>query len=97
VSIKFYDVLQLPAQHACGSAAAVAVFNYMQASSASDPHALLHFDALLWRHAAHGTNVDGTWMKPHNGRQLQKGNVVRFGASSRQYKLVTLPSDVPAS
>ncbi len=46
---------------------------------------------------AHGTNVDGVWMKPHNGKQLQRGNVLRFGASTREYKLVMLPSDTPAA
>lgn len=36
-------------------------------------------------------------MKPHNGRQLQKGNVVRFGASTREYTLKLLPSDTPVA
>ncbi len=46
--------------------------------------------------AAHGTNIDGTWMRPNVGRQLLKGNVVRFGASTRLYKAQLLPT-APAS
>lgn len=72
---------------------------HLEHLSVSRHHAALTTDAaghlfLTDLGAAHGTNIDGTWMKPNVGRQLVKGNVVRFGASTRQYKVICLPADV---
>ena len=36
---------------------------------------------------SHGTNVDGTWIRPNEPKQLPKGAVLRLAASSRQYKV----------
>ena len=37
--------------------------------------------------AAHRTNVDGVWIRPSAPRQLPLGATVRFGASTREYKV----------
>ena len=37
--------------------------------------------------AAHRTNVDGVWIRPNAPRQLALGATVRFGASTREYKV----------
>ena len=37
--------------------------------------------------AAHGSNVDGSWLRAGAPRQLRKGAVMKFGASSREYKV----------
>ena len=36
---------------------------------------------------AHRTNVDGVWIRPNAPRQLPVGATVRFGASTREYKV----------
>jgi hypothetical protein len=41
--------------------------------------------------AAHGTNVDGAWIKAKVPKQLQAGSVLKFGASAREYRVVKLP------
>jgi len=45
--------------------------------------------------AAHGTNVDGAWIKPKVPKQLQAGSVLKFGASTREYKVAKLPQPAP--
>jgi hypothetical protein len=45
--------------------------------------------------AAHGTNVDGAWVRPNVPRQLVVGSKFKFGASSREYEVVRLPEPVP--
>ena len=37
--------------------------------------------------AAHGTNLDGVWIRANEARLLNKGAVFKFGASSREYKV----------
>ena len=41
--------------------------------------------------SAHGTNLDGVWMKARAPRALKAGSVLRLGASSRELRLVRLP------
>lgn len=41
--------------------------------------------------SAHGTNISGVWIRPKVPRRLQEGDVIRFGASSRSYRVVRLP------
>lgn len=36
---------------------------------------------------SHGTNVDGTWIRSNEARQLPKGAVFKLAASSREYKV----------
>lgn len=64
---------------------------------------VVHFGCALMLHAtpeishsrgacaAHGTNLDGAWLRPHVARQLKEGAVLRFGASTREYKVTHLP------
>ncbi len=40
--------------------------------------------------AAHGTNLDGAWIRANEARLLNKGAVFKFGASSREYKVQPL-------
>lgn len=35
--------------------------------------------------AAHGTNVNGMWVKPQQPKDVKVGTTFRFGASSRVY------------
>lgn len=35
--------------------------------------------------AAHGTNIDGVWVKANNPKQLRIGSKFKFAASSRTY------------
>ncbi len=44
--------------------------------------------------AAHGTNVDGAWIRANVPRQLSKGSTIQFGASTRQYTVAKLPNPV---
>lgn len=44
--------------------------------------------------AAHGTNVDGAWIRANVPKQLNKGSVLKFGASSREYTVSKLPNPV---
>lgn len=37
--------------------------------------------------AAHGTNVDGLWLRPNVPRQLKMGSILRFGGSTRSYEV----------
>jgi len=37
---------------------------------------------------SHGTNVDETWLRPNKPRQLNGGSMIRFGASTRVYKVI---------
>lgn len=37
--------------------------------------------------AGHGTNVDGTWLRSRTPKTLKVGSVIRFGASTRSYKV----------
>jgi hypothetical protein len=39
---------------------------------------------LVWC-AAHGTNIDGAWVKAHVAKELRVGSKFRFAASSRTY------------
>ena len=41
--------------------------------------------------AAHGTNLDGVWVRANEARLLNKGAVFKFGASSREYKVQPSP------
>ena len=41
--------------------------------------------------SAHGTNLDGVWLRPNACRELKAGSVLKFGASTRQYKVARLP------
>ena len=41
-------------------------------------------------YAAHGTNLDGAWIRANEARLLNKGSVFKFGASSREYKVHNL-------
>lgn len=41
--------------------------------------------------AAHGTNVDGAWIKAKVPKQLRVGSVLKFGASTREYRVAKLP------
>ena len=41
--------------------------------------------------SAHGTNLDGVWLRPNACRELRVGSVLKFGASTRQYKVARLP------
>lgn len=41
--------------------------------------------------AAHGTNVDGAWIKPKVPKQLRVSSVLKFGASTREYRVAKLP------
>ncbi len=38
--------------------------------------------------SAHGTKVGEVWLKPHAPRTLAVGTALRFGASTRTYKLL---------
>jgi hypothetical protein len=40
--------------------------------------------------SAHGTNLDGTWLRPNALRQLRVGGELKFGASSRTYRLLSV-------
>lgn len=42
--------------------------------------------------AAHQTNVDGAWIRPKVPKQLRAGSVLRFGASTREYRVARLPA-----
>ncbi|GAB4815324.1 hypothetical protein N2152v2_002370 [Parachlorella kessleri] len=44
--------------------------------------------------SAHGTNIDGTWVRANVPKQLSKGSTVQFGASTRQYTVTKLPDPV---
>jgi hypothetical protein len=51
---------------------------------------LLHLRAWLlsvWFLAAHGTNLDGVWIRANEARLLNKGAIFKFGASSREYRV----------
>ncbi|KAK9809657.1 hypothetical protein WJX73_001361 [Symbiochloris irregularis] len=41
--------------------------------------------------SAHGTNVDGLWLRPNAPKQLRVGSILRFGGSTRFYEVKTLP------
>ncbi|KAL4421080.1 hypothetical protein ABPG77_001375 [Micractinium sp. CCAP 211/92] len=41
--------------------------------------------------SAHGTNVDGAWIKPKVPKQLRVSSVLKFGASTREYRVAKLP------
>ncbi len=45
--------------------------------------------------AAHGTNLDGVWIRANEARLLNKGAVFKFGASSREYKVQPLRGGLP--
>ncbi|KAL4422489.1 hypothetical protein ABPG75_008686 [Micractinium tetrahymenae] len=41
--------------------------------------------------SAHGTNLDGAWIKPKVPKQLRVGSVLKFGASTREFRVAKLP------
>lgn len=41
--------------------------------------------------SAHGTNLDGAWLRPNTARQLKVGAVLKFGGSTRTYVVKSLP------
>ena len=47
--------------------------------------------------SAHGTCVDGAWLRAQVPRRLAVGTAVRFGASSREYRVASLPSTAPGT
>ncbi|KAI3430229.1 hypothetical protein D9Q98_004826 [Chlorella vulgaris] len=47
--------------------------------------------------SAHGTNVDGAWIKPKVPKQLRVGSVLSLGASVRQYKVVRVTQQPAAA
>jgi pSer/pThr/pTyr-binding forkhead associated (FHA) protein len=64
-------------------------------SMACRQHAQITVDAsgaacLMDLGSAHGTKVGDVWIKPHALRALVPGAVVRFGASTRAYKLLSV-------
>ncbi|KAK9816993.1 hypothetical protein WJX72_007967 [[Myrmecia] bisecta] len=70
----------------------------LEHASISRQHAQLTTDAagLLYLTdlgSAHGTNVDGVWIRPKAPRQLAKGAVFKFGGSTREYKVLAVPRD----
>jgi hypothetical protein len=42
--------------------------------------------------SAHGTNLDGVWVKPRVPKQLRPGSTFKLGASVREYRVVRLPA-----
>lgn len=67
--------------------------------SISRNHALMAYDGkggltITDLGSAHGTNVDGIWIRAKAPRSLQVGSKVRFGASSREYRVVSIPAEM---
>lgn len=42
--------------------------------------------------SGHGTNLDGVWVRAQSPKELKVGSVIRFGASTREYKVAALKS-----
>lgn len=88
--------LQRPSQH-CTFGRLPSCDVVLEHLSVSRQHAQLSTDGagaltLTDLGSAHHTNLDGVWIRPNVPRPLAKGSVVRFGASSREYRVVKLPA-----
>lgn len=64
----------------------------LEHASISRHHAQISLDAsgrptVMDLGSAHGTSLDGTWLRAKTPRQLKVGSVLRFGGSTRQYKV----------
>lgn len=44
--------------------------------------------------SAHGTNVDGSWIRANVPKQVPQGSTLQFGASSRKYIVAQVPQQV---
>lgn len=68
----------MPMSHACMRT------NRQHAELSRDDSGLLFLTDLS---TSHGTNVDDVWLRPNKPKQLDVGSVIRFGASTRLYKV----------
>lgn len=67
----------------------------MEHLSISRQHAQLSVDLagtvnVMDMGAAHGTKLNDAWIKPQQPRELPVGGVLKFGASTRLYKLLSV-------
>ena len=63
--------------------------------SISRQHAKIYMDGtgrvlLVDLGSGHGTNLDGVWIRAQTPKELNVGSVIRFGASSREYRVNAL-------
>jgi dual specificity MAP kinase phosphatase len=88
--------LLLPILHErCLSCRAPSCSVVLEHLSVSRQHAQLSVDLagtvnVMDMGAAHGTKLNDAWIKPQQPRELPVGGVLKFGASTRVYKLLSV-------